>query len=283
MVHWLDAMERDYHEHHPAATKKIDYVYFVAPPHPPPRRSILNLNIDERKKLTLLGPQVYQSLSETSPNGNSKRGEEVQEASDGETKMLAEIEAEDIKELINNLIGLPRKILTELINPSPEGGITGKLTDPIIVSSNISRPSATLATTSTTGVLGSPGGIEMANSEINPHHYYWHPEHRHSPSTVAAEGCRARRLSFQDLRSGTPLSIDELPHLLISQTHEDVIGQDSEAVTRIVAEVELLYDPPSRGLGEVFTEPDLAPYLLRRCRKNLHHKVVNRPYKRGMI
>lgn len=284
VVHWLDAMERDYHKNHSPTKTKKDYIYFVNPSIPSSnekrisdgRPSILNLMIDQRKKAPLLRPALrgsnYQGDATAQPDGTMFDDREEQS---GRPRMLAEIEAEDLRELLNTLLGYPRKLLDDLLSntePTTDLGLghNGH-------AASISRPQG----------HPNPQSVVPPAEDSDSHHHHHHHHHNHqsidgvdlhklaeiSPHHYEHCVCQCYSLpsstSWSDLRSSTPRSVDELPHVLhVYEPSEDQIPGESD-YDRIVAEIALIPgDPPCRGLVEVFKEPDLAQYLLRQCRKH---------------
>lgn len=226
VLHWLEGVEHEYHEHHPPTPRKTDYVYFIRPSAGKAADSSRLPRLD-RNKLMVLGPRIL--MSETGP-----------------TPMLAELEAQDVKRLLEFIFHYPRQLFEELFDGASSRGLkpeTGSVGEGGWSKTGLEGSGEEV------GERGEEAGKEAwATCPPNGHlyHHYHHGE--------------GRRLSILDLRE-SPLSSKSEPHLL-----------RKEAARITWQRVAILSCPPSRGLLELFHEPDLAEYLLqrRRTRRNIY-------------
>lgn len=220
MLHWLEGVEHEYHEHHPPAPRKTDYVYFISPTPSKATGSNRLLRLD-RNKLMLLGPRAI--VPENGP-----------------APMLADLEAQDVKRLFEFIFHYPKQLFEDLFDGASSRGLSAEV--------------GPVGETKESGLLNSAeseGGKEedelCTTCPPNGHLYHHYSHH--------GEG---RRPSILDLRE-SPLSNRSELHLLRKEA------------TRITCKrAPIPACPSSRGLLELFHEPDLADYLLQRRRTQRH-------------
>lgn len=223
VLHWLEGVEHEYHEHHPPVPRKTDYVYFISPT---PSKSTGDNRVPrlDRNKLMLLGPRAI--IPENGP-----------------PPMLADLEAQDVKRLFEFIFHYPKQLLEDLFDGASSRGLN---TEVGLVGE--ARESGNLRSAEVSARGEGKEGEELCTTCPPNGHLYHHYSHH-------GEG---RRLSILDLRE-SPLSNKSELHLLRRET------------TRITCKrAPIPACPPSRGLLELFHEPDLADYLLQRRRTQRH-------------